>query len=262
MSRTRTIAAVLAALLVACPALAHQFWIRPGRFMTEPDAPLRVMLFHGERFEGGVVHRDDAMIERFECVEPEGVSPVKGLSGQSTSYARPSAPGDHILVYRAGPYSNVLDAEAFHAYLVHEGLDEVIERRESLGERDDPGREVYSRCAKSLVRAGGGDAPPRDREVGLPLEIVLLDAAPDGPIRARLLFRGRPLSGAKVVAVLEGDPASQRSARADQSGVVSFEAGVEGVWLLASVHMVRLEGHGDADWESFWASLTFETTPG
>jgi len=30
------------------------------------------------------------------------------------------------------------------------------------------------------------------------------------------------------------------------------------VWLVKAVHMIPLPKDGDADWESFWASLTFE----
>ena len=33
---------------------------------------------------------------------------------------------------------------------------------------------------------------------------------------------------------------------------------VDGVWLVKAVHMVPLPKGQDADWESFWASLTFE----
>jgi hypothetical protein len=34
-----------------------------------------------------------------------------------------------------------------------------------------------------------------------------------------------------------------------------------GVWMITTIHMVRAAAGLDAEWESFWASLTFEIPP-
>jgi hypothetical protein len=58
--------------------------------------------------------------------------------------------------------------------------------------------------------------------------------------------------------MLHSDPSVWLSARSDSRGAFSFMLPRAGVWLIKSVHMVRAWFFSDADWDSFWASLTFE----
>jgi uncharacterized GH25 family protein len=74
----------------------------------------------------------------------------------------------------------------------------------------------------------------------------------------RLLYENRPLPGALVVAINKGDPAAKLSARSDAQGRVRFRLAKRGVWLIKAVHMVQAAAGSNADWESVWASLTFE----
>jgi hypothetical protein len=61
-----------------------------------------------------------------------------------------------------------------------------------------------------------------------------------------------------VVAILHSDPSAQLTAHSDKQGAFSFALPHAGVWLIKSAHMVRAGFFSDADWESLWASLTFE----
>jgi len=47
-------------------------------------------------------------------------------------------------------------------------------------------------------------------------------------------------------------------ARSDQNGRATFAIDEAGPWLVKAVHMVPAAAGSNADWESFWASLTFE----
>jgi uncharacterized GH25 family protein len=51
------------------------------------------------------------------------------------------------------------------------------------------------------------------------------------------------------------DPGQKLSARTDAEGRVRFRLPQGGMWLVKSVHMIP---GAKADWESYWASLTFE----
>ena len=46
--------------------------------------------------------------------------------------------------------------------------------------------------------------------------------------------------------------------RSDARGGAALRLSASGIWLIKAVHMVRLENHPKADWESYWASLLFE----
>ncbi len=236
-------------------ANAHEFWIQPESYSINSDQVLRLSLMHGERFLGDPVTRNNGYIQRFECVGVDATTDIRGLDGHTTSFARPSGSGGQILVYHSQEFTNMLEAGRFRAYLREEGLDGIIQRRAELGESDMPGRETYSRCAKSLITIG--DAPiPADRAVGLPLELVLGAVGPDGAIHARVLLHGTPAPGLRVVAVRQADPSEIREAITDQNGAVQFQGGEAGAWMLTSLHMERATNEHTADWRSYWASLT------
>jgi uncharacterized GH25 family protein len=48
------------------------------------------------------------------------------------------------------------------------------------------------------------------------------------------------------------------SIRTDAAGRVRVPLSRSGVWLVKAVHMIPAPAGADADWESIWASLTFE----
>ena len=74
----------------------------------------------------------------------------------------------------------------------------------------------------------------------------------------RLLYRGKPLAGALVIAFRKAAPEDKVQVRSDARGGAALRLSASGIWLIKAVHMVRLENHPKADWESYWASLLFE----
>lgn len=276
----RAVVACVAAAVASGPVSAHDLWIEPGDFTPAAETLLPVRLRVGEEFRGDPVARDPARIRRFTALGPAGERPIAGLPGSEPAGAtRLDGPGLYVVVYETEPAPVELAAEAFEAYLAEEGLESVVERREKRGERTEPGRELYSRSAKALIRA----APKRSRQgagtpigmsaeldsgratspVGLPLELVpevdpaSLAGAGERELPLRLLFEGRPVAGALVVAMERSDPRATRvTARTDEEGRVIVPLDRSGAWLVKAVHM-EAAGDADADWRSWWASLTF-----
>jgi uncharacterized GH25 family protein len=74
----------------------------------------------------------------------------------------------------------------------------------------------------------------------------------------RLTYENRPLAGALVVAMNRLNPAEKLSARTDKDGRVRLKLRPGGMWLIKAVHMVPAPAGTNADWASYWASLTFE----
>ena len=74
----------------------------------------------------------------------------------------------------------------------------------------------------------------------------------------RLFFRGAPVEGVLIVAFNKADPSQRIKVRTDKDGLVAIHLPRAGVWLVKAVHMVAAARFVRADWESFWASLTFE----
>lgn len=259
----------LALILTALSAPAvrgHDFWIEPSAFTPAPGQRVAVRLKVGEHFRGDPVPRNPERIERFAAVGPSGETPVAGPpGGEPAGFVTLGKPGLHLLVYDSDHASVELEGEKFEQYLREEGLEAVSALRARRGQTGAPVKEVYSRCAKSLLAVGGGGGSGYERSLGLPLELVP-EANPytlknGGELPVRLYYGGKPLAGALVMALQKDRPEPRLSARSDAQGRVRLKLDRPGVWLVKAVHMVPAVSaarEAGADWESFWASLTFE----
>ena len=61
-----------------------------------------------------------------------------------------------------------------------------------------------------------------------------------------------------MVALLHNEPSVKLQTHSDAQGAFSLALPRAGVWLVKSVHMVRAGFFSSEDWDSLWASLTFE----
>lgn len=242
-------------LLLAGPATAHDFWIEPSSFRPSPGERIAVRLRVGERLQGDPVPRNPERIERFAAVGPEGVAEVVGVAGSDPAgWAVPAGPGLHWIVFDSNHARVELAGPKFDEYLAEEGLERIRGLRKA---GEGPVREIYSRCAKSLLRVGEGSAG-YDRALGLELELIPerdpYGLKPGEALPVRLLYRGEPLDGALVVALSNDGRVSARTS----GGRVSLTLDRPGFWLVKAVHMVPAPEGSGAEWESLWASLTFD----
>lgn len=254
-----------AAWLSSCAAglSAHDFWIEPSSFRPAVGSQLSVSLRVGEHFRGEPVPRAAPKIVKFVIATAAGEVPIGGLPGTDPAgFARVTTPGFLVIGYRSSRTSITLEPEKFEKYLQDEGLDQVVKARAAKNESGKPGSEVYSRCAKSLVAGNGTGEAGFDRALGFTLELVLesnpLKLRAGDTMKMRLLYEGRGLAGGLVKLTHRDDPDNTATARTGADGSVSFKLPRKGVWLARVVHMVPAPADTGADWESLWASVTFE----
>ncbi len=196
--------------------------------------------------------------------------PVVGAPGADPAGAAAfESAGTAIIAYRSNNARVELEADKFEEYLRTDGMEHIIDRRRERGESEKPGRELYSRCCKSLVRVSGPDGtgePIADRAVGLRHELVLLSvededrAKPGQRLRVRDLFDGKPLEGVMVSVRSPKHPGEKISERTDAAGVVTILVPWDGELLVSAVHMIEAPAGADAEWESTWTSLTFDAS--
>jgi hypothetical protein len=244
---------------------AHEFWLEAEKFFLAVNESTPVHLYVGDGLAKDREERPFNLdsIPRFDLISLLSTSDLKARTKEGSmplhSFSS-SSPGDHILAMERQWSFIKLAAPEFEAYLREDGMDYIIAERTRLKERAKEGREIYSRYLKSIIRVGDSQDSVSVKPVGMSLEIVPLDdpyaLKRPGRIRFRILFEGKPLRGRTVYADNRGRPTQQAVANA--SGDVTFRIDRSGMWLIRIVNMRRCTADcSGADWESFWAALTF-----
>jgi uncharacterized GH25 family protein len=266
MSRRAARPALLLALLLPASTLsAHDFWIDPSSFRPAPGQRVTVRLRVGQHFRGDPVPRDPSLLQRFSVIGPGGAeTPVPGVPGaEPAGFATLTAPGLSLITYASGRSPVSLEGAKFETYLAEEGLETISAERARKGQSAAPVKEVFSRYAKTFLNVGGKSGAGYGRVLGLTLELIPekdptgLKAGAELPVR--LLYRGKPLAGVLVTALPHDKPETKVTARTDAAGRARIRLSQPGEWLIKAVHMIPAPAGAGADWESFWASLTFET---
>jgi uncharacterized GH25 family protein len=245
---------------------AHDMWIEPTSFTPELGRVLGLKLRVGDDFRGEPIPRNDELIERFVVADANGSRGVVGRAGADPAgLLRVTATGPMVVGYQSRPNPVSLSASKFTSYLKEQGLDHIVALREETGQAHVDVRELFVRCAKTLVRTGARNNPA-DRAIGLTLELVAeadpssLPAGQELPLR--LTYMGRALAGVRVVAVNQRNPWDRLTAISDQDGRVRFRPTEGGVWMVRAVHMIPSAARAQADWVSYWASVTFDVAGG
>jgi len=202
------------------------------------------------------------LIQQFIVEDAGGRKPVVGRDGGNPAgFIRASDPGVLVAGYLSNPSVVDESAEKFNQYLKEEGLDSIAQLRARRNQTNARVHELFLRCAKTLVFAGPTSGAG-DRVLGFPLELVAernpysmrgSDAMP-----LRLMYQGHALAGALVIAMNKQNPAEKISARTGSDGRVRLNLKAGGMWLVKAVHMIPAPAGSNADWQSYWASLTFE----
>ncbi|MGI8783990.1 MAG: DUF4198 domain-containing protein [Acidobacteriota bacterium] len=253
-------------LLLLAELAAHDFWIEPSSFRPAVGSLVAARLRVGEKLQGDPVQRSAMRIQRFFITGPGGEKPMAGRDGEDPAgLARIDGSGVMVIGYRSNTSHVELDPEKFEQYLREEGLEQIIARRAELGHGPRKVREIYSRCAKALLAAGAGESSGYNRVVGFTLELVPennpYELKPGEEFNVRLFYEGKPVKGVLVAALSRKAPEQLQSVRTDGDGRASLRLPHSGVWLVKAVHMIPVQDEAVADWESLWASLTFEVSP-
>lgn len=245
------------------PLFAHDMWIEPSTFLPATGQVVGIRLRVGQDMLGDPLPRDPSLINAFVFEDAEGRKPVIGHAGSDPAgYLLVNGPGVIIVGYRSNPSSVELPAQTFNQYLKDEGLDGIAALRASRNQTAASAHELFARCAKSLVLSGASKASQGDRTLGFTLELVAernpYSLRTNEALPVRLTYENRPLAGALVVAMNRLNPAEKQAFRTDADGRVRFQLRSGGMWLIKAVHMIPAPTGSNAEWASYWASLTFQ----
>lgn len=273
LSKTLVIAAV-GTLSIACPTQAHDLFIKLNSFFVSPNSEASLALLSGtfEKSENTIAR--DRMRD-VRIVGPEAQKAVPSASqwrdaDETTRLDIDSgAAGTYVAGVSTRPRMIELSAEDFNAYLEHDGVLDELEARKRDGKLAEAARERYSKHVKAVYQVGEPRTSAYREVLGYPIEILPLKnpyhLKVGDELEVRVLLHGQPLRDQLVYAGHAGHHAHDAAGRhieavktrTDREGLARIEISAAGQWYVRLIHMVRLDGP-DANYESKWATLTFE----
>ncbi len=177
--------------------------------------------------------------------------------------------GTYVVAASILPRELALSAEDFNRYLETDGLPDVLMARRESGELNRPARERYSKHVKAVIQVGDRRSDQYGSSLGHPAELVPLENpylfSPGGGLAVRALVDGKPVANQVILAGgrgPRGEVFTEVSVRSDAKGIAHVPLAEAGQWSVKFIHMLRVQGHPNLDYESKWATLTFELGPG
>lgn len=262
----RTSSTVTVLLCAATAAVGHDMYIMPSTFFPAKGAAITAGFHVGDSFpESEVSGRIDRLKDgkliwqggeaAFRNLRAEGKRDVGDVVVGGT--------GELIATIQTLPSLIELEPKKFTDYLAEEGLTEIIEWRAAHGESGKPGKERYSKYAKSVLLSGAANGFAK-RAVGNVIEIIPeadpYTVKPGGSLPVQVLFRGKPAAGVQIESAWAGKSGGKTTVigRTGADGRLTVPVPSAGQWRIHTIKMERCAEPSVADWESFWASMTFE----
>ena len=256
-----TLLSILLTLLVINGARAHDFWLQAHPFIAAVGEPVEISARIGQQLVGDSQPNILNWYTDFSYTQNNARRDVPGEMGRDPAgIIRKHNPGTFVVGYQSVRRTADFDRAVFEKYLRDEGLDSYLSHRTLDSQRDIV--EHYTRYAKALVRSGSNTGLDQSQaNFNYLLELHSLknpyDLKTGENLPLRLTFDGRPVAGVLVTAFCETHPQRRQQQRSNSAGEVSISPDCQGMWLIKAVLMQVYSTQG-IDFESFWASLTFE----
>jgi len=262
-------ATAISLLAFASALTAHDLFLRARSYFVEPNTAIEIMVLNGtfDESEGPVARdrvRDISVVSPSATVHPD-TNAWRPQGDTTYLRLRIGGAGTYVVGASVLPRVLALSAEDFNHYLESDGIPDVLEARRRDGELDKPARERYSKHVKAILQVGDQRSQQFDAVLGYPAELVPL-ANPyalnaGDTLAVRALVDGRPVSDQLVLAGgrdVSGRPFQEQASRTNADGVAHFAVDRAGQWYVKFIHMTRVQADLELDYESKWATLTFE----
>lgn len=261
-------------LLVVGTLSAHDMFLKLSTYFLAPNSEATVALINGTFDQSENVITRDRMLD-VSIVNGEGAvqhpdtSQWRDDGKQALLDFTTGGAGTYLVGVSTAPRMIELSAKDFNDYLRHDGVMDVLAAREEEGTLDQPARERYSKHVKALVQVGDMRSDTYSHRLGYPIEIVPQQnpyALGTGDALEVLVLRaGEPVADQIVYASYEGHHAHGADGehheavqtRTDGAGLARIPLDHGGRWYVRLIHMVPVD-EPDVDYESNWATLTFE----
>ena len=246
---------------------AHDLFLKLDSYFLQPDTPVHISVLNGT-FTSTEAPLVADRITDISLVSPDGITSLDttawSVRGDSSFLAlRTGDAGTYVVGVSTRPSTLDLAADDFNAYLEEDGITDILDARRRSNELGRAVTERYSKHVKAVFQVGAARSSTFDTPLGYPAEIVPLQnpyaLGVGSELSVRCLVDGRPVANQAVIAGGEyhGAPIEEQMVRTDQYGVALITLDSPGKWYVKFVNMVEV-ADDDLDYESKWATLTFE----
>jgi uncharacterized GH25 family protein len=247
---------------------AHDYWIAPQNYQPQVGQSVAIKLFVGDHFsEDKERTLSQKMTVDFllhnATTSPTNLIVEEQFSKTPVAQFVVDKPGTHIISMQRNWAQIEMEGDKFHQYLEHEGLHHIIAQRKEAGEADKSASERYRRYLKSLIVVGGKRTATWNKQLGHKLEIIPLSdptvAKQNDTVQFRVLLDNNALPNVQLAALgRQAEKVTDIHTTTGKNGVASLKLPHTGEWLVRLVYLRRCSQKDvEADWESFWAALTF-----
>ena len=254
-----------AMIFASASGFAHDLWLVPQKFLVEPGVPLVVFANTGMDFPISLNAVKPERISQYILYgksEKKELTTFKSQDKSLTTVCVVQNPGTYVAAMSLHPKEIKLKAAEFNEYLLHDGLKKIYELRKRKGILNQDAVEHYSKYPKAIIQSGAQTDDTPLNPVNLELEII----PQTNPYRLKqgdslivmVLFRGIPLIDAELSWSFPGRGETfAGTTRTDIKGKATVPLQKAGPYVIRLTHMewVKKSTH---EWESYWASLTFE----
>ena len=256
-------------LATASSLYAHDFFFRLDSFFVTPGSTARIKALNGTfSVSENSITRD--RLRDLSVVSPAGRSrsdtSLWSFTGDTSVFTvRTGASGTYVVGASLMPREITLSATEFNTYLADDGIPDVLAERKRTGELGKGATERYAKHIKALLQVGSTRTGDFSVVLGYPAELVPLDnpytMRPGGVLRVRAMVDGKPVPNQLVVSggrLPNGNRLPERRVRTNASGVARVTLGSRGQYYVKFINMVPYRGTEKLDYESKWATLTFQ----
>lgn len=244
----------------------HDLYLLPSTFLPAKGAIVNVGFHVGDSFPESEVSGRVERLRDPKLMWEGGSSSIGNLrvdGKRDVGDVKAGGEGESIAMVSTLPTLIELAPAKFTEYLREEGLTETIGWREQHGESSKPGKERYSKYAKAILLSGKANGFGRHL-AGYVIEIVpekdVYTLGPGASLPIQVLFRGKPAAGVQIESAWASKAGSKTTVvgRTGADGRLEVPLTAAGLWRIHTIKMERCAEPDVADWESFWASVTFE----
>ena len=268
---------------------SHDMYLKLNNYFLDTFTKSTVELFNGTFDKSENVIDRDRMIDVSILQNGERFYPLEDswFEKDSITYLdfETKGAGTYVIGLSTRARTIEMDAEAFNDYLKHDGVLDLLEKREADGTLETGALELYSKHVKTIVQVGEELSEDWMTALNYPIEFIPLENPYDihvgHTLPVQLYANQEPLVnqlvylGHKALSTTHTHDGSTHTHDSDEShehndlqkfrtnenGVIELPIDKEGVWYLRTIHLVEL---ADSEYthESNWATLTFAVGEG